>query len=295
MVNVGASFGPVVAGKLRAVSWDHAFIAAAVAIGVMLLITLLFYKEPPRELEGESLGQKLRGIWTALSDLRFTAFLALLGFFFWLPFWAFFNLCPLYVDSNVDTAALYRALSALLSPIPWFGPWLLDLLSHETDGVRRVLGESIAHTGYMVMVLQVPLSRVLEKQRALPAFLAGLLIAAAGFAVLGYARVAAAPLVFLGIFLFAIGEMMTSPRIQEYITWIAPKEKAGLYMGSNFLAVAVGAFFSGPMYTSWIYDRAGEAGHPEYVWYALAVHTIAGIGAMALFMRLAGEFKEVEA
>ena len=34
-------------GKLRAISWDYAFIAAAVSIVVMLLITIFFYKEPP--------------------------------------------------------------------------------------------------------------------------------------------------------------------------------------------------------------------------------------------------------
>jgi proton-dependent oligopeptide transporter, POT family len=65
--------------------------------------------------------------------------------------------------------------------------------------------------------------------------------------------------VFLGIFLFAIGEMITSPRIQEYITWIAPKEKAGLYMGSNFLATGIGGFTSGITYTSlygYFSDRA---------------------------------------
>ena len=39
--------------------------------------------------------------------------------------------------------------------------------------------------------------------------------------------------------------MISSPRIQEYITWIAPKEKAGLYMGSNFLAAGIGGALSG--------------------------------------------------
>ena len=34
---------------------------------------------------------------------------------------------------------------------------------------------------------------------------------------------------FLGILFVAIGEMVSSPRIQEYITWIAPKEKAGMF------------------------------------------------------------------
>ena len=50
MVNVGGSFGPIVAGKLRAISWNYAFLAAAVAIVLMLLITIFFYREPPWEL-----------------------------------------------------------------------------------------------------------------------------------------------------------------------------------------------------------------------------------------------------
>src|SRR5512134_1544790 len=58
MVNVGGSFGPMVAGQLRAISWDYAFTAAAVAIVVMLLITIFFYEEPPRQIEGATLGQK---------------------------------------------------------------------------------------------------------------------------------------------------------------------------------------------------------------------------------------------
>jgi len=73
----------------------------------------------------------------------------------------------------------------------------------------------------------------------------GLAIAAVGLVVLGWAKVGSPALVFLGILLFAVGEMITSPRIQEYITWIAPKEKAGLYMGSNFLAVAIGGVMGG--------------------------------------------------
>lgn len=44
MVNLGASFGPIVMAKLRQISWDHAFFTAAAVIGLMFLITLLFYK-----------------------------------------------------------------------------------------------------------------------------------------------------------------------------------------------------------------------------------------------------------
>jgi POT family proton-dependent oligopeptide transporter len=289
MVNVGGSFGPIVAGKLRATSWNVAFGAAAGAILVMLFVTLFLYKEPERDLEGATLGRKLQDIGVALSDVKFSVFLVLLGIFFWLPFWAFFNLCALYVDHDIDTARLYLDLKTV------FGAGVAGFLSHEdATGVRRILGESISHTGYQIMLLQIFVSRIFEKRRAMPSFMLGLFTAAVGFFVLGYARIGAATFVFLGIFFFALGEMIASPRIQEYITWIAPKEKAGLYMGSNFLAVGIGGATSGVVYTS-LYGYFRDMQHPEYVWFTLGVHFLLGVGALYAFMRVAGEFKEQEA
>ena len=285
MVNVGGSFGPIVAGRLRAISWDYAFYAAAAAIVLMLLVTIFFYKEPEREIEGETLGKKFKDIWLALRDLKFSAFLLLLGLFFWLPFWAFFNLCALYVDQNVDTARLYQDIRGV------FGPGFAGFFSHEgDDGTMRVLGETISHTGYIIMVLQLFVSRFLEKFRAIPSFLFGLLIAAGGFVILGLARTSAPALVFAGIFFFALGEMISSPRIQEYITWMAPKEKAGLYMGSNFLAVGIGGFTSG-LYTR-LSGYFADRNQAEYVWYVLAAHMIVAIVVLWGFVKVAGEFKE---
>ena len=260
MVNIGGSFGPIVMGKLRAVSWDYVFMAAAATIGLMLLITLIFYKEPKREIEGATLKQKFREIYIALSDLKFALFLVLLGVFFWLPFWAFFNLMALYVDSNLDTARLYQALSGV------FGAGFANIFSHvDESGTRRILGETISHTGYIIMIFQIFISGITEKTKAIPTFLTGLFIAAIGLAVSGYARVSSPAWIFAGIALFAIGEMISSPRIQEYITWLAPKEKAGLYMGSNFLATGIGGALS-KLYTDQ-YGRFDKAGHAEYVWY----------------------------
>jgi len=286
MVNVGATFGPIVAGRLRAVSWNYAFVAAAIGIFLMLLITLFFYKEPPRQIEGVTLGQKLKDIYTVLSDLKFLAFLVLLGLFFWLPFWAFFNLLAMYVDKHLDTARLYMEIRSVL------GASVANFFSQadKETGVRRILGETISHDGYIIMIFQLAVSSLVQRARPIPAFLVGLAIAAAGLVVLGYSAISAPSLVFLGIFLFAVGEMVTSPRIQEYITWLAPKEKAGLYMGSNFLATGIGGAMSG-IYTS-LYGHVEKAGHPEYVWYILAGHVIVGIGAIYLFTKVAGEFHE---
>ena len=98
---------------------------------------------------------------------------------------------------------------------------------------------------------------------------------------------------FVGILLFAIGEMISSPRIQEYITWIAPKERAGLYMGTNFLPMGLGGFLSGIIYTS-LYGYFRNINHPEYVWFILAANTVLGIFALFIFTKVLGEFQEME-
>ena len=287
MVNVGGSFGPIIAGKLRAISWNYAFLAAAISIGFMLLVTIFFYKEPERQIEGVTLRKKFRDMAEALSDLRFAFFLLLLGLFFWIPFWAFFNLLAMYVDRCLDTARLYMNLKSV------FGTGFANFFSHTDEaGVRRILGETISHTGYIIMILQVFVSRYFERFKAMTTFLVGLLISALGFLVLGYANIGLSSWVFLGILLFAVGEMISSPRIQEYITWIAPKEKAGLYMGSNFLAIGIGAF-SGVIYTP-LYGYFRNIGRPEYVWFVLAGHMLLGMVVTFIFTKFVVEFKELE-
>jgi proton-dependent oligopeptide transporter, POT family len=287
MVNIGASFGPVVAGKLRAISWNYAFIAAAVGIGVMLLVTIFFYKEPKREISNATLKQKFRDMYVALSDIKFLIFLILLGLMFWLPLWGFFNLIAVYVDKNLDTVRLFLVIDSI------FPSWFSNILSAEDEtGTRRLLGETIAHTGYIIMIFQIFISRIFEKFKAIPSFNLGLFIAALGMFTIGYAYLSAPEVVFLGIFLFAVGEMISSPRIQEYILWLAPKEKAGLYMGTNFLATGLGGALSGITYTS-LYGYFRDTGNPEYVWFCLAGNFILGIIAIYFFTKTAGEFKEL--
>lgn len=286
MVNIGASFGPIVMGKLRGWSWDYVFITAAAAVGVMFIITLLFYKEPPRELEGVTLKKKFKDMGEALSDIKFLVFLILLGVFFWLPFWAFFNVLAVYINDHMNTAALYQSTSSLI------GEGITRLISNFDSGEWRINAEAISHTGYIIIIFQLLISKIFEKRSAIPSFMFGLFMAGVGFVVLGLAVTGDNNLVYLGVFLFAIGEMISSPRIQEYIMWIAPKEKAGLYMGTNFLATFIGATLSG-FYTG-IMGNFEAAGNPEYIMYTLAVHTVLGILAIYIFIKTVGEFKELE-
>jgi proton-dependent oligopeptide transporter, POT family len=286
MVNIGASFGPLIMGKLRAISWENAYIAAAVSVGVMFIVTLLFYKEPPRHYEGETLRKKFRDMGTALSDVKFTFFLVILGLFFWLPQWTFYNLISKYVEFSLDGHALYLTLHRV------FGEGVANFLSRDVDGTRRVLGETISNTAYLIMIFQVMVSFFFERFRPIPSFITGLFVTGTGFVFLGLSGILGPSWVFPGILFFAFGEMISSPRIQEYITWLAPKEKAGLYMGSNFLAVGIGGFLSGTVYTSWVYSHFEKTGHTEYIWMVLGGHLALSIIVMLLFSLFAGQFKE---
>lgn len=287
MVNLGASFGPVVMGKLsRSIGWDMVFYVAASTIGLMFLITVFFYKEPKRDIHGVTLGKKFRDIGIALSDVKFTVFIVLLGLFFWMPFWAFFNTLAVYINDFTDTAQLYLGVKTVL------GERITQaLLASEIDGIWHINAEAISHTGYIILIFQVLVSRIFEKRAAIPSFMLGLLMMAIGFSTLGIAVITIPGLVFLGVFFWAVGEMISSPRIQEYITWIAPKEKAGLYMGTNFLATFIGGSIAG--FYSTLMGHFEQQGNPEYVMYTLAGHMILGIIVIWGYFKIVGEFTEL--
>lgn len=288
MVNIGASFGPLIMGRLRRDSWENAYIAGAVAVGIMFFITLFFYKEPKREIQGETLKKKFRDMGDALSNLKFTSFLILLGIFFWLPFWSFFNLCPRFVENFLDGHRLYEDIRAVAGTV------VANFLSKDYNGVRKVMGETISHTGWMIIAFQFFISLIFERFKPVSSFVSGLFVLSLGFVFLALSAIYNPILLFPGIMFVAFGEMISSPRIQEYITWIAPPEKAGLYMGSNYLAVGIGGLLSGVIYTSWITPFFENLGHPEYTWLVLAGHMILGIAVILLFSKYIGLFKEQE-
>ena len=203
-------------------------------------------------------------------------------------FWSFFNLCAKYVETSLDGAALYDSIKQVT------GSTIANFLSKDYEGTRKVMGETISHTGWVIIVFQVIVARVFERFRPIPSFVFGLLIMCLGFGLLGLAGITNPTWVFPGIFLFAVGEMISSPRIQEYIAWIAPKEKAGLYMGSNFLAIGIGGLLSGVIYTSGIYRYFEQNGHIEYVWLILGIHMVVGIVIILLFSHFVGQFRELE-
>ena len=65
MVNIGGFIGPIVAGIVRAISWEYVFYASAGWIAVNLIIVSIFYKEP--EISGDT--KDVRSLKKVLTDM----------------------------------------------------------------------------------------------------------------------------------------------------------------------------------------------------------------------------------
>ncbi len=76
MVNVGGFVGPIVAGIVRAISWEYVFIASAVWISFNFIILALVYKEPVdiEKSRGKDLKKVFSGMVEVLGNGRFFVF-----------------------------------------------------------------------------------------------------------------------------------------------------------------------------------------------------------------------------
>lgn len=78
MVNIGGFLGPVVAGIMRAISWEYVFTASACWIAVNFIFVSFFYKEPVEqndENQRRSLKQVFTGMVEVLGNGRFFLFI----------------------------------------------------------------------------------------------------------------------------------------------------------------------------------------------------------------------------
>jgi hypothetical protein len=96
----------------------------------------------------------------------------------------------------------------------------------------------------------------------------------------------------------AVGEMMASPRIYEYIGAIAPKGQEGLYLGYANLPIALASIFGGPLggrlFEIFISDpaQAGNPVRPVPMWLIITGIGILSILGLAVYDRLMGKAKK---
>lgn len=270
MVNIGGFLGPLVAGAMRAVSWESVFIMAAAWVAVNFLL-LGFYHEPERRNVAPREQRVLKEITAVLRNRPFVIYLLLMS-----GFWACYNqifiTLPLYIRDFVDTGPLLAHLAQI-------SPALAQSISGATHG--QINPEFIIAFNFAsILLLQIALSRRAQGRPVLPVLVSGTLMIAAAFlwAALGPALGGVG--IIAAVLVFSVGEMLASPKSQEYVAEVMPRDRAAMFMGYYFLSMALGFLFAGIL-SGWGYGTlAKDMGRPDLMWALfalLAVITAAGL------------------
>jgi len=108
---------------------------------------------------------------------------------------------------------------------------------------EQIFGTLIGWNGLMVLLFELPITRITQRINPRHAMCCGYLLIGLGFASnglhFGFAGL------FVGMTVFTIGEMLAMPMITTYVTYLAPESMRGRYIGALGTAWA-GAGMFGP-------------------------------------------------
>ncbi len=250
LVNVGGWIGPLLAAFLRSrLSWNSVFYACSgiIACNFILLAT---YREPKLPV---ALDQATRGsLWrVSVRELGkkhvWTYLLAFTGF--WFMFNALFDVLPLHVRDWVDTEQLVQFL---FHKERIENSTLRFLLGANPDG-SKILPEGMLNlNAALIMTTCFLVAYLGSKLRATTSMIIGTLFAIAAMLMSGMSTVGTFSA--LAILVFSVGEMLSSPKFNEFMGNIAPRDKTAMYLGFSQIPLAIGWTLEGK-FGPMLYDR----------------------------------------
>ncbi len=240
MVNVGGFIGPFIAGFLYKVDWNLVFLMSIVTIAINYIFVFFFFKEPYREPSGvkflKNIGLAFKNIWITLKNWKYVLFLVIMGLF-WTAFNQLYYSFPVFLEHWVDMDKLSAFLGLAAGTIT--APTITSM------------------DAFFIIVLQMWVSSISMRYRPLHSMMTGIMILGGGLLLMFLTQ---NPWIMLiGLLIFSIGEMASSPKFNEYVGRIAPPDKKALYMGTVFLAIAIGHFLAG-----WVSGRPFEVLADKY-------------------------------
>lgn len=249
-VNIGGFIGPLVAGLLRKMAWQNVFFACAIIISFNFLL-LLTYREVGKEerLERNRLIRegKLKRQSLAVESLKELAkphvWIYLLIFSgFWFMFNALFDVLPAHIDDWVDTSDIVKSLFGTGGTDNAFIKFFVVMNEEGTrvqpEGLVNFNAGLIMTTCFLVAFLS-------GKMRATTSMTVGTLFSSAALFICGHSTMGW--LCLLGIGVFSVGEMLSSPKFSEFIGNFAPSDKKAMYLGFSQIPLAIGWTLEGKL------------------------------------------------
>ena len=244
LVNVGGFLGPPLAHFLYGWSWPAVFYGCAVIVSLNFLM-LLTYREVPAG--GDQRGGPLHILAITarnILNMRLVVFIVIMSGF-WLMFMQLFDMLPNFIVDWVDSSKMVAALH-----IP---DWMLQANSPRAPQLSQEW--MINFNAGFIIVAVVFVSWLVARMRRVTSILVGIVIGSVGLVFAGFT--ASGYLCMLGILTFSVGEMLASPKMNEYLGVIAPEGQKGLYMGYANIPVAVGWGY-GSLLGGQVYDKLGD-------------------------------------
>jgi len=159
-----------------------------------------------------------------------------------------------------------------------------NLATDWSEAYRQVNPEYIVNLDFgAVVLMQIAISTYVQRWKALPVLVMGTLVLSLGLwmAGLSHALLFGGVSVCMAVFVFALGEMIASPKSQEYVAAIAPKRKTAMFMGYYFVSMALGNLFAG-LLSGWSYTVLARQMHQPMLMWSL----FGGIGVITLLALL---------
>lgn len=246
--NISATIGPAIGGFLASRSYLSLFIADAV---ISLIVAIIVYFTLPEtkpeakpDAARESLGDTFAGYFRVLRDRLFV----------------------LFIGASVLMVLVYMNMNTTL------GVYLRDVHLVPESGYGYILSLNAA----MVVFLQFPITRRIERLPPMLVMAAGTALYALGFGMYGF--VSAYSMFLVAMVIITIGEMLVAPVSQALVAKFAPEDMRGRYMAVSGFSWGIPYAF-GPMLAGTILDNL----NPDWLWYLAGA---VGILATASFLYL---------
>jgi proton-dependent oligopeptide transporter, POT family len=252
-INLGAFLFPLILVPYikSTFGWQYVMVASAIATTMMLIPTLLVYKEPKKPENTKTIYEVLKGAALVLTDVRFIGLIVIYSGF-WILYFQQFDSVLWYVQKYVDATTLNNFINGIFSSVGINLNWKFDV-EHVT----------VINAGTIIL-LQILVSNIVKNTKALPTMIIGIAMGTVGMAILA---IDTSIWVFiLGIFIFSIGEMTAHPKYISYVGLIAPEDKKALYLGYAFLYGVLGSFIGGILGANLYVHFVDNLNQPRTLW-----------------------------
>ena len=259
-VNIGGFIGPLVAGVMRKMAWRNVFLACAAIICVNFLL-ILVYKEPgkaeriERQREATSGATSQKSLWReSLVELVKPHVWSYLLIFsgFWFMFNALFDVLPNHLQDWVDTRGV---VDAILGRGGHHNAVISFLVATNKDGTEILPEGMLNIDGGLIMTTCFLFAALSGKMKAITSMVVGTLLATLGLFLSGYSSLGWISVVAITI--FAVGEMLSSPKFSEFIGNFAPADKKAMYLGFSQMPLAIGWTLEGKIGPT-LYEELGS-------------------------------------